>query len=112
MQAWPIVGLLALAACSTWEEVRLQGGLSGNVVPGDRVEIVLADGSERSGTVERVEPDRLTVDDAVIAEADMRSLAISELSGGRTAGSVAGGVGALLGGIILTVGVIALIVIF
>lgn len=110
MRVGAILGLLALGACTTWEEVRLHGGLTANVAPGDRVQITLADGSERSGTVERVAPDALTVAGAVIQEADMRALTVREVSGGRTAGSVAGGVGTFLGGTILAVGIVALVV--
>ena len=40
MRVGAILGLLALGACTTWEEVRLHGGLTANVAPGDRVLLI------------------------------------------------------------------------
>ena len=106
-----LIAACLLAGCTAWQEVRVHGGLPANVAVGDRAVVSLRSGEAVSGTVDRVEPGALVVDGRRIEVAEMSTVEVREISAGRTAGTVGGGVGTFLLGTLLAVGVIVLIVV-
>lgn len=106
-----VIAACLLAGCTAWQEVRVHGGLPANIAVGDRAVVSLRSGESVSGTVNRVEPDALVVDGRRIDVAAMSMVEVREISGGRTAGTVGGGVGTFILGTLLAVGAIVLIVV-